>query len=260
MNILFLLLLCLIQASTEFLPVSSSGHLLLLEKLFNYNDNYISLNLFLHLATLFAVVIYYRKTIFELLKKPFQPLTYKLALSTIITIIFAFMYEHFNLSLKLDKYFGFYFLITATILLVTYLYKKKSVILNVNGLTYRHSAIVGLSQTVAILPGISRSGATISTMLLLGNNEKDSSEFSFLLSIPIIIGGFIFEIVKINDFNAVFNIFPLFYLIIAFFITFFISLISLKLMIKFINNNKFIYFSIYLYIIGIISILLFFIT
>ena len=93
MSFFVLCLLCIVQGLTEFLPISSSGHLTLFEQLFNVEVDMLLLNLFLHLASLCAVIIFYRKTILRLIKKPFQPLTYKLVISTIITFIFSSRYQ-----------------------------------------------------------------------------------------------------------------------------------------------------------------------
>lgn len=250
MKFYVLLILCLIQGLTEFLPVSSSGHLLLLENLFGIEDNLLLLNLFLHLSTLLAVIIYYRKIIFGLLKKPFQPLTYKLVLSTAITLVFAVIYEIFDLGAYLDAFYCYYFLVTALLLFVTFLYQKKSISLKVGEISYKDSIIVGAVQGIAVLPGISRSGSTISSLLLLGNDESESAKYSFLLSIPIIVGGFLFEILKIDSWETVFNQINPWYIVFAFFFTFIVAFLSLKLTVKLLKGHKFIYFSIYLFLLG----------
>lgn len=254
MNIWILLLLCITQGLTEFLPISSSGHLLLIEQFFNINDNNLLINLFLHLATLFAVMIFYRKIILKLLKKPFQPLTFKLLISTIFSVVIALIYTHLNLDTYFEKYLGFCFIVTSIILFSTHIFQQKSITLKCGDISYTNSVFVGIIQGIAVIPGISRSGSTISTLILLGNEKEKSSEYSFLLSIPIIIGGFILEIAKINNFNTILSNFSVFYIIIAFFITFITALLSLKITIKLLNNNKFIYFSIYLFIIGFVTI------
>ena len=98
MNIWVLILLCVIQGFTEFLPVSSSGHLLFVEQIFGITDNLMFLNLFLHIATLLAVVIIYRKTIWEIVKNPFKPYTFKLIIATICSVALAFAYEFLKLE------------------------------------------------------------------------------------------------------------------------------------------------------------------
>ena len=256
MKLYILIILCIIQGLTEFLPVSSSGHLYIAEKLLKIQDNILLINLFLHLATLLAVVVVYRKIIWELIKRPFQPLTLKLIISTLITIFFAVIYEILNLGKVLDCYVGFYFLITAILLLVTYIFQKKASTITVGEVGYKSAIIVGLSQGFAVLPGISRSGSTISTLVLLGNDETKSSEYSFLLSIPIIIGGFAIELLKAKNLSLVFNEINVGYVVFAFVLTFLVAILSIKLTIKMLKKNKFIYFSIYLFILGIITIIL----
>ncbi len=259
MNFWFLVILCLIQGLSEFLPVSSSGHLLLFENILGIDGNLLLLNLFLHLATLCAVVIVYRKIIWKLLKKPFQPLTYKLIISTLITLIFAFTYEIFCIDKYVGKIYGFCFLITAVLLFAAYKFQKKSSIVKVGEISYKSSCIVGIVQGFAVLPGISRSGSTISALLLCGNDETEAAEFSFLLSVPIILGGFVFELIKIDDFSNVFSMISPLMCVFAFVFTFLVSIISLKITLKMLKNKKFNYFAIYLILIGIVAITLSFI-
>ena len=260
MNFWILCLLCVVQGLTEFLPVSSSGHLLFFEQVFNIDGNLMFLNLFLHIATLVAVVTVYRKVILNLLKKPLQPLTYKLIISTVITIFVAVVYklldfEKFNFSI-----YGFCFLITATLLLITHFFQKKSVCcVSSKEISTKHAVLVGFVQGIAVMPGISRSGSTISTLLLCGNDEKKAAEFSFLMSIPIIVGGFVLELFEVLSNPQTTNLFASINMIeylFAFVLTFIVAFIALKLTIKILKNNKFIYFSIYLYIVGSIVVLM----
>ena len=250
MKFYVLIILCIVQGLTEFLPVSSSGHLMLIEEIFGVTENILLINLFLHLATLFAVVCVYRNVLFNLIKKPFQPLMYKLIITTLITVVFAGVYEIFNLNNILGQFYGYYFLVTAVILFICYLFQKKSVIVKVGEVSYKSSVVVGLVQGVAVLPGISRSGTTISALMFLGNDESKSSEYSFLMSIPIILGGFIFEVLKVDNWNNIFMMVNWWQVLISFVLTFLISIASIKLTIKLLKNNKFIYFSIYLLLIG----------
>jgi len=254
MNIWILLLLSVVQGLTEFLPVSSSGHLLLLENIFGIKNNLLLLNLFLHISTLLAVLIYYRRIVINLLKKPFQPLTYKLIISTILTVIIALIYKYFNLSETLDKFYGYYFIVTGALLLITHYFRKKTVRFNVGEVSYKSAVIAGLVQGVAVLPGISRSGSTISSLVLCGNEDEKSAEYSFVLSIPVIVGGFILELFSIDDLSNIFYGLPPIMFFVSFAVTFLVSLFALKITEKFLKQNKFIYFSIYLFIVGIVTI------
>lgn len=251
MTIWVFFLLCIVQGLTEFLPISSSGHLLLFEQVFNVQNNLLLLNLFLHLSTLFAVIIFYRKTIIKLIKKPFQPLTYKLAFSTLITVILALCYEFLEIDSFVKYIYGFCFLLTSFILYTTHKMQQKLLIVKSKELDFVSVLAVGIAQGFAVLPGLSRSGTTISTLLLCGNSEETSAEYSFLLSIPIIIGGFILELIKLRNTQSImFAINPVFY-ILGFILCFVVALISLRFTVNSLKKNKFIYFALYLLLLGI---------
>lgn len=256
MNIYLLILLCVVQGLTEFLPVSSSGHLMMLEDIFGIHENVLLLNLFLHLATLFAVVIVYRKVILNLIRRPFCPLMGKLVLATIVTVALAGVYEIFDLNAKIGGFYGYYFIVTAFLLLGVHFFEKHAAVVKTGGISYKSSLLVGLVQGVAVLPGISRSGSTISAMIFLGAGEYEAAEFSFLLSIPVIIGGFVFELLGVGDIGAVFGMMPIWQVLFAFVLTFAVSVFALKLTKLMLKKNKFIVFSIYLFIIGIIAIII----
>ena len=255
MSFWVLCLLCVVQGLTEFLPVSSSGHLLLLEQLFGISGNLLGLNLFLHLATLLAVIIIYRSVIWKIIKKPFQPLTYKLLLSTILTLVFAFAYKLLDIDNYVTSFYGFCFLATSLILFLCHKFQRKSATLHPSEISYKSAIAVGIAQGFAVLPGLSRSGTTISTLLFCGNDETKSAEYSFLLSIPIIIGGFILELVSADFSTSAFAGLSMLDCGFAFVLTFLVSFASLKLTIKMLKNNKFIYSSIYLLIIAIFTII-----
>lgn len=250
-----LILLCVVQGLTEFLPVSSSGHLMMLEEFFGIEDNLLLLNLFLHMATLLAVVIVYRKILFKLLKKPFCPLMYKLILASVVTVVIAGIYEIFNLNSILGGFYGYFFLVTAVLLLLVHLFQKHSVTVKAGQISYKSSLLVGFVQGLAVLPGISRSGSTISSMIFLGTGEDEAAEFSFLLSIPVILGGFIFELIKVRDLSLLLTELSPVWLVIAFVVTLVVSIISLKLTKLLLKKNKFIVFSIYLFILGLVVII-----
>lgn len=256
MNFFILIILCVVQGLTEFLPISSSGHLLLFSQLFKINENDLLLNLFLHIATLVAVVTHYRKIIWKLLKKPFQPLTFKLLLSTIITVVFALVYEFLNINNFVTKFYGFCFLITAILLLFTHKFQKQSItVKTTDDISTKSASIVGIVQGFAVLPGISRSGSTICSLLLSGNTKEKAAEYSFLLSIPIIIGGFIFELIKTDQTSIFVSTFAWWHYIIAFSVTFLVAFASLKITLKLLKDNKFNLFGIYLIFVSIFTII-----
>jgi len=145
--------------------------------------------------------------------------------------------------------------VTATLLLVTHKFQKKSCVIRTGEIGVKSAVIVGLVQGLAVLPGISRSGSTISSLILTGNDETKSAEYSFLLSIPIILGGFVFELIKLIKTDSLILPVGVWECVFAFILTFIVSIISLKLTIKLLKKNKFIRFSIYLFIIGFIVLL-----
>ena len=256
MSFFVLCLLCIVQGLTEFLPISSSGHLTLFEQLFNVEVDMLLLNLFLHLASLCAVIIFYRKTILKLIKKPFQPLTYKLVISTIITFIFAMAYKAIDIDNYIFYIYGFCFLITAIILFICDGFQRNTILLKKPALTYRDAVIVGIVQGLAVVPGLSRSGTTISSLIFLKNEESNAAEYSFLLSIPVIIGGFLFEILSIENWQNLFIEINIWQYIFAFFLTFLVAIISLKYTVKMLKCQKFSYFSAYLVLISIFVIII----
>ena len=253
MSIWALIVLCVVQGFTEFLPISSSGHLLFFEQIFGITENTMLLNLFLHIATLLAVLIVYRKVVWKLLKKPFQPYTFKLILATLFSVILAFIYKFLELDRFSTKIYPFAFLVTSILLLVCHLYQKHAVVLKQSQINYKSSVIVGFVQGIAVIPGLSRSGSTISSLILLGNDETKASEFSFLLSIPIIVGGFILELIELNNINVILQEISLLSYIFAFLLTFAVSMIALKLTIRFLKKQKFIVFSVYTFLMFVVT-------
>ena len=246
MSIWILILLCVVQGLTEFLPVSSSGHLLLIEQIFGISGNLLLINLFLHMATLLAVVIVYRKVLWSIIKNPFQKYTLKLLTATLITVVFAVAYKMFNLNDYITKIYPFGFLVTSILLLACHLFQKRVAVVNSGDISIKNSAMVGAVQGLAVFAGLSRSGSTISSLILSGVDDKKASEFSFLLSIPIIVGGFVLECLQAESLvaNSI-NFGGVMIYVFMFMLTFIVSLIALKLTIRLLKQQKFIVFSVY---------------
>ena len=209
-------LLAILQGATEFLPVSSSGHLILLNSLFG-TDIGIVFDLVLHLATLVSVVLFYRREIVEICGGCFRELGSVrdssvaknnlhfvgcLLFATVITGTLGLLFNDLVESeLRHAGVVGILLILNAVILWFS---QKKGVLSLTSGaLNVKTAAIIGLVQGLAVLPGISRSGSTITAALLLGVSPKDCAKISFLLSIPVILGAVILHIPDLVSMDGV---------------------------------------------------------
>lgn len=270
MSLLIILILSIIQGVTEFLPISSSGHLLIIYKIFNITSGTMFLSILLHFATLFSIIFFYRKTIINHLKNIKSKTTIKYLITTTTTVIIVLIFKNFFTSSFNGNYLIYCFILTSIILFITNIKSnchKYSNILSINNvnqtrsnyttynsINYTKSFIVGVIQSFAVLPGISRSGTTISTLILLNSNQEESTNYSLMISIPIVIGSLIFEVF---DYIKTPEIIPfsLIELIIAFVLTFIIGYFSIKLLFKIIKKQKLYVFSFYLLVLSLILII-----
>ena len=194
------LVLGLIQGLTEFLPVSSSGHLTFLQRGLGIDIGGAELffNIILHLGTLVAVCIIFWRDILDLFKKPFKTLLY-LVVATIPAAIAGLLLDDvIEEHLMGGKYVGVvlavFFTVTAAVLFATEVFAKRRK--KELPICWRTTLPMGFAQAVAILPGISRSGSTIAAGTFAGGTAEDTSKFSFLMSIPVILGSFFVELIK----------------------------------------------------------------
>jgi undecaprenyl-diphosphatase len=198
MNVLESIVLGLVQGLTEFLPVSSSGHLVLLQNIFGISEAPLFFDTMVHVGTLVAVFIVLWKSIWALFKKPFHKLGY-LIIATIPAIIFTLLFKDFIESTFTGKFLGYEFLVTALILIVAELLSDR--IRQRRHIKAGSAAVMGVMQAVSIFPAISRSGATIAGGLACGIERREAATFSFLMSIPAILGSVVlqgYDIVKQN--------------------------------------------------------------
>lgn len=258
MNEIDAIILGVIQGLTEFLPVSSSGHLEITRELLDTNqlpsDNLLMTSV-LHFATALSTILVFRKDIYDLIKGLFDKEN-KTSKSYIIKILIAIVpagLVGFLLSDEIEFLFsgnmilvGIMLIITGTLLFLTKILKTKN--FKISGV---HALIIGLSQAFAVIPGISRSGATICTSLFLGNNKSEAAKFSFLIVIPVIFGAILKDVLSGNIFD---NEMKISILIIGFISSFLTGVLACKLMLKIVANNNLIYFSFYCFVLGIISI------
>ena len=189
MRYLKALLVGAVQGATEFLPVSSSGHLILLAKL-GIMSTSLFYNLSLHLATLFATLIVMRKEVLAAIRHPLAGVGKYVCLASLPTAIVAYLLKTLRPSLLLGELLGFGFLLSAAVLFSAEVIRRDS---KGRFLDAKISLLTGFAQGIAVLPGVSRSGTTIAVLRASGVDPEEAASFSFLLSIPVIAGGFLLE-------------------------------------------------------------------
>lgn len=244
------LILGIVQGASEFLPISSSGHLLLLEKL-GVGHESLFFNITLHVGTLAAVLIAMRGSWLPLLRRPIQRTTGYIILACVPTVMLALIFKYLVPSLISGRLLGFGFVLTACLLTASETFKKSQTVI----LTGKTSILTGVLQGIAVLPGVSRSGATISALTLCGVEKKEAAGFSFLLSIPIIIGSAILEGADLarGAFALDIGILPLLIGTASAFIS---GLLSINLFMKLIEKHSMLGFAIYTLLLGVIVTLL----
>ena len=258
MEIIKSFILGIVQGLTEFLPVSSSGHIEIFKEILNFSfdsNNGLFFTLILHLATAMSTIIYFRddvKKILSSLLKFKKDENFNFSLMIIISMIPAglvgFFYED-----KINQLFNGNLILVGSMLIVTSLLlfiSDKMNDLN-KKISTKNAIIIGIAQAFAILPGISRSGSTIATSLFLGVNRDLAAKFSFLMVIPIIVGSSMKMI--IYD-NLIIEETILINYIVGFMSALISGYYACKWMIFLVKKSKLIYFSIYCLLVGIISI------
>ncbi|MDD4994529.1 MAG: undecaprenyl-diphosphate phosphatase, partial [Candidatus Pacebacteria bacterium] len=189
MNTSQAIILSVVQGITEFLPISSSGHLAVLQIFWQIPDPSVVFSALLHFGTLGAILIVFYQEIIKILQKRNWKLIKLIVIGTIPAAIFGFFFQSIiEAQFSSLKFIGFSFLITALFLILTKFLKIIPKYLNIEDLTYFDALIIGIAQTVALFPGISRSGLTISTGLLRKLKPEIAYKFSFLLAVPVILG------------------------------------------------------------------------
>lgn len=245
MSFLQSLLLGLIQGLTEFLPVSSSGHLVIFQHLFELSESPVVFDILVHLATALAVIIVVFDSLIKITLKQIKILFLASLPAAIIGLLLNSQIETLFSSIKLV---GFALLITSGILFSTRLIKKTTP----KKLNPKNSFLIGLSQTLAIIPGISRSGSTIVTGLHTGLSPTTAFNFSFLLSLPAIFGAQLLQLNKLVNLPP--SQFPI--LLTGFLSAFISGFFALKLLKRFVINGKLHYFAYYCLILGLLIIVL----
>ncbi|MDP4588129.1 MAG: undecaprenyl-diphosphate phosphatase [Flavobacteriales bacterium] len=261
MSLIEAIILGIIQGLTEFLPVSSSGHLELGKEILSEEGvpkEGLLFSVIVHAATALSTIVIYRKDILQLLKGLLQfkwneetQFTAKIALSMLPILVVGLAFEDqiealFNGNIL---FVGAMLLVTSALLFLTHFAPKKS-----GEMSFGKSIIAGLAQAVAILPGISRSGSTIATSLLLGVNKEQAARFSFLMVLPPILGAALLKFKKYLEAPVDDTLSEPMVLGAGFIAAFVAGLIACTWMIKIVKRSKLTYFAIYCALVGVIAI------
>ncbi len=258
MNTIDAIILGIIQGLTEFLPVSSSGHLELGKALLgdqSVPEESLLFTVILHFATALSTIVVFRKDIFAIIKGLLQfkkneetLFSVKIIVSMIPAVLVGLFFEE-----QLEQLFGGNILFVGVMLLITAVLlwladKAKDTLKSVS---FSNAFIIGVSQAIAMLPGISRSGATISTSVLLGNDKTKAARFSFLMVIPLIFGKIAKDLLSGDLTFSSANSLPL---LLGFLAAFLSGLAACTWMISLVKKSKLSYFAVYCVIVGLIAI------
>lgn len=265
MDLIQLIILSLIQGITEFLPVSSSAHLILLPLLTEWQDQGLAIDVAAHLGSLFAVIVYFKKDISRILfagvnsiirqdiSQPESKLFYYLVIASLPVLILGFLLRDIVSTYLRDPLV----IAAASIvfgLLLWYADIMGQRIRKIESINIRDAIFIGFAQALALIPGTSRSGITMTAALLLGLDRKSAARFSFLMAVPIILAAGGYETLKLMQMDVIVDIQN-------FFITAFLSaisaLLSIHLFLTFLDKIGMLPFVIYRVVLGLILIYLF---
>lgn len=258
MDIIDSIILGIIQGLTEFLPVSSSGHLEIGKAVLGDHsipEESLLFTVVLHFATALSTLVVFRKDILEIIKGLFKPhfnedrqFVIKIIISMLPAVFVGLFFEE-----QLEAFFGGNILLVGFMLLITglLLYLADKAKDTNKKISFKNALIIGVSQAIAMLPGISRSGATISTSVLLGNDKTKAARFSFLMVVPLIFGKIAKDIMS-GDLSYENN--NIVSLSVGFIAAFIAGLFACTWMIAIVKKSKLQYFAIYCFIVGLIAI------
>lgn len=264
------IILGIVQGLTEFLPVSSSGHLTIVREIFGVETSNLSFEVAVHAATVLSTIVVFRETIWDLLKGLFKfqyndqtQYILKIAVSMIPILIVGVFFKDY-----VEGIFGSGILVVGIMLIIT------AILLTVSDYVtrmrakkakdgqeagkevgYKEAAIIGLAQSFAVLPGLSRSGTTIATGLLCGVKKSSVAQFSFLMVLVPILGEAFLELVS-GEFSVVESGISGLSLLLGFISAFISGFFACRWMINIVKRAKLVYFAIYCAIAGIVSIVL----
>lgn len=241
MSVFYSVLLGLLQGFTEFLPISSSGHLVLFSRIFTL-DSSLTFDLCVHVATALAVIVYCRREIMGVVKNPTSPISLALVSATLVTAVLILILKKPVESLFDGAYLGVFFLLSSVLLAFSAWYRPK----HAAKLSVWRAAVIGAAQGLAVFPGLTRSGTVFAAGNALGLEPDDNASFTFLLSVPVILGS-----AAVGAISGELEPMPFLPLICGFAAAFFAGLISLGLIKRVFSGRKLLPFAIYTAALGV---------
>lgn len=258
MTVLQALILGAVQGLTEFLPVSSSGHLVIFQHLLGLSDTPLAFDVLVHMGTLVAVFVVFWEDIASLLRKPFSKLTYLIIVGCIPAGLAGVLLEPvFEAAFTSLLVVGVGLLITGVFLRLSEKWSlARPGLKEVAETSYKDVLFIGLLQAIAIFPGISRSGSTISAALWAGLERPFAARFSFLLSIPVILGAGLLHIPDLG--NGALAVIPPASIIAGLVSSALFGYFAIKVVLHLVNQGRLSMFSWYVWALGIITLLVYF--
>lgn len=254
----------IVQGITEFLPISSTAHIVLTQYLFGLNFPGLAFEIFLHQASVLAVILFFRRDVYQLICGFLRFLRFRrsedrvhfffglyIAMATVITAVLGYTLQRgLGDAIKSPVMISVAFTLTGIFLIFIERFRSYGTT-DETGMTFRHAMVVGLAQTAAVLPGISRSGSTLVAALWSGLNRETAVRYSFLLAIPVILGSTLLEVRDVQE--SLVDTAGLGPLAAAFAVTFVFSVLGIVWLIDFLKKSRLIYFAVYCFLIAIFT-------
>lgn len=267
MEILKSIILGIVEGITEWLPISSTGHMILVNEFMNTNKGFLNSQLYLYVIQLGAILaiatLYFKKL------NPFSPsktnkekketwdMWFKVIVACLPSAVFGLLLNDFMDSISTPVMVSTMLILYGILFLIVERRNKAPQICDMNQMTYKTALLIGLFQVLSIIPGTSRSGATILGAILIGTSRSLAAEFSFFMAIPVMIGVSLLKIVT-NTYVMTASEWSL--LLIGMAIAYIVSILSVKFLVSYVRRHDFKVFGIYRIILGILVIIYFALT
>jgi undecaprenyl-diphosphatase len=257
-DIISVIILGLVQGFTEFLPISSSGHLVLASEILNFHEEGVAFEVFVHLGTLFSVLLAFRQDIFKMITAPYQVWIkgssdeslvrharwdIYVIIGTIPAALIGLMFKS-----EIEAVFSNVILVIVMLFVTGTFMILSRFVKNARGdVSYLRSFLIGCAQALAILPGISRSGSTIVTGMILGVDRSEAARFSFILSIPAILGATVLKTKDLLESQLLAA--EWFYLVVGAFVAFISGYLAIIWLLDIVRKGKLEWFGYYCYLV-----------